>query len=593
MITCPACGVVSHDLEFCDHCNADLSAPARSQPPAHCTLLPPGEQLTPDQQAQLGRPESCAVINTLEGLRRVHWIAEQDWPHWRPFVDERLSYEISALPPCRRVEEKRDGYWIAAQTTNRRASPWTLVTRLSGPGRLQRLLAWLPKLIAAIEDLHQRNLVWLTFEPEEIEETGDGRLWLTNMDLAIYPAGSCPERLAARPMFAPPEVWRFQSNDIGPATDVFHLAAFSYYWLAGLLPRGFTGSGGLKAFDYRFPLLRLFVQDLPIGIASVLERGLAVEAKDRFSTPAEFFSSLEGASRQADERRTFTGSLHWDIGAHTRTGKAKNAVGMENEDSLVVQNFQDPPRALLAIADGVTTCDIGTGALASLLTCLVVESAFDGSCKQDDFVRKIGEACHKGSQTLLSWALEKGYREQLCAGKDLMGTTLTAAWLEGNSMSVANLGDSRVYLVRGDIVEQLTIDGDLASGLFAAGVAPNEIRELGLVAKSLRDCIGGCVLNAQGDLEILEEFCKPATSTWPLLPGDVIVLCTDGLVEEGAFLDPAALAEVIGQNPNLSAKELAIKLADAADAKQRLPSALEPEGFGDNITGIVVKILKA
>ena len=43
----------------------------------------------------------------------------------------------------------------------------------------------------------------------------------------------------------------------------------------------------------------------------------------------------------------------------------------------------------------------------------------------------------------------------------------------------------------------------------------------------------------------------------------------------------------------LPAKDLAVKLADAADALQRLPSPLEPQGFGDNISCIVIKVLAA
>jgi serine/threonine protein phosphatase PrpC len=74
------------------------------------------------------------------------------------------------------------------------------------------------------------------------------------------------------------------------------------------------------------------------------------------------------------------------------------------------------------------------------------------------------------------------------------------------------------------------------------------------------------------------------------VPGDVVVLCSDGLVEEGAFLEPWRLAEIIQQHLKLSAQDLAVLLADEADAVHRLPSQLEPEGFGDNISCVVIKI---
>jgi serine/threonine protein phosphatase PrpC len=82
-------------------------------------------------------------------------------------------------------------------------------------------------------------------------------------------------------------------------------------------------------------------------------------------------------------------------------------------------------------------------------------------------------------------------------------------------------------------------------------------------------------------------------SYWPLVPGDVVVLCSDGLVEEGMFLEPARMAEIIREHPELSAQELALGLAEEADTIHRLPSELEPDGFGDNITCIVIKVADA
>src|SRR5581483_8938202 len=142
-------------------------------------------------------------------------------------------------------------------------------------------------------------------------------------------------------------------------------------------------------------------------------------------------------------------------------------------------------------------------------------------------------------------------------------------------------------------VEQLTVDGDLGSGMLAAGTPPEEILELGTMAKALRECIGGCTVTGDGKLAILEECCQPTMSYWPLLPGDSVILCSDGLVEEGAFLEPEILAEIVRRNRHLPAQEIAERLADAADALQRPASALEPDGFGDNISCIVIKLSAA
>jgi hypothetical protein len=50
------------------------------------------------------------------------------------------------------------------------------------------------------------------------------------------------------------------------------------------------------------------------------------------------------------------------------------------------------------------------------------------------------------------------------------------------------------------------------------------------------------------------------------------------------------VADMVRSHRTLPAAELARRLVDAANAMQRLPSAAEPEGFGDNITCVVIKI---
>jgi serine/threonine protein phosphatase PrpC len=110
------------------------------------------------------------------------------------------------------------------------------------------------------------------------------------------------------------------------------------------------------------------------------------------------------------------------------------------------------------------------------------------------------------------------------------------------------------------------------------------------MAKALRECIGGCKVTPEGKVEVLDDSCIPMVTRWPLLPGDVVVLCTDGLVEPGLFLDEATLGELVRSHRDLPAQELAEVLADAADALQRPPSPVEPEGCGDNISCVVVKV---
>ena len=60
-------------------------------------------------------------------------------------------------------------------------------------------------------------------------------LRITNLDVELFPFQSMPERVRVHPHFAAPEVVQFRVDDGGPRTDVYHLAMFAYYWLAGWL----------------------------------------------------------------------------------------------------------------------------------------------------------------------------------------------------------------------------------------------------------------------------------------------------------------------------------------------------------------------
>ena len=116
---------------------------------------------------------------------------------------------------------------------------------------------------------------------------------------------------------------------------------------------------------------------------------------------------------------------------------------------------------------------------------------------------------------------------------------------------------------------------------------------VGIDGSQLLACLPGKPDAAEGEPAVRSQSPGPVLSNWPLLPGDIVVLCSDGLIEEGAFLAPEEMAELLRRDPGRPAESLALELAEAADARQRLPSLLEPEGFGDNITCIVIKVLPA
>src|SRR6185295_5932566 len=98
-----------------------------------------------------------------------------------------------------------------------------------------------------------------------------------------------------------------------------------------------------------------------------------------------------------------------------------------------------------------------------------------------------------------------------------MGTTMTAAVVTQGNLFVSQVGDSRAYLLRKTNLTQLTKDQSLIGQLIEEGTLTEEEAEK----------LGGrhIVLPAVG----VEERLRVDTKYWPILRGDVLLVCSDGL----------------------------------------------------------------
>ena len=139
-----------------------------------------------------------------------------------------------------------------------------------------------------------------------------------------------------------------------------------------------------------------------------------------------------------------------------------------------------------------------------------------------------------------------------------MGTTLTLALVRGERLHVAHAGDSRLYLFRAGRLWPLTRDHTYAELLAEQGrPVPPE------AARVLVNCLGG------GSPGVAPEL-----ATFPVWPGDAILLCTDGL--HGPV--PAdAIARVLAAS------------ATAEAAARALVAAANAAGGPDNVTVVVAR----
>src|SRR5438034_4592737 len=143
-----------------------------------------------------------------------------------------------------------------------------------------------------------------------------------------------------------------------------------------------------------------------------------------------------------------------------------------------------------------------------------------------------------------------------------MGTTCVAAVLRGNMAYIANVGDSRAYLVRDGQVKQVSQDHSWVAEQVRAGILTEDQARTHAQRNVITRCLG-----TQADVEI-DVFAEP------LREGDSLVLCTDGL---SGLVSDEDLQKIINQ---FVPQESVYHLVERANEN----------GGSDNITAIVVHV---
>jgi serine/threonine protein phosphatase PrpC len=142
-----------------------------------------------------------------------------------------------------------------------------------------------------------------------------------------------------------------------------------------------------------------------------------------------------------------------------------------------------------------------------------------------------------------------------------MGATLTAAWINKEKLSVVHVGDSRVYLLRSGVLQQLTSDHSLVAEQMRRGILT--------AAEAEHSELQSVLLRALGTQPEVEADAEEHT----LFPGDILLLCSDGLTRMVAEQKIAATLQ---------------SESDPARAAEKLVALANENGGADNVTVVVV-----
>jgi protein phosphatase len=182
-------------------------------------------------------------------------------------------------------------------------------------------------------------------------------------------------------------------------------------------------------------------------------------------------------------------------------------------------------RSVLSLADGMGgggAGEVASGMLVSAVRKHVVPLMFEDSVDDMKVAERMQTAVEAANKEILEYAAKTKI--------ETMGTTAVIAFVEGAKITVANVGDSRLYVVNDRGIRQLTKDDSLVQELYEKGqITRDQMRKH--PKKNL-------ITKAVG----LEEGIEAQVTYSKVFEGDRILLCCDGLWESMPDADLSALA---------------------------------------------------
>jgi PPM family protein phosphatase len=248
------------------------------------------------------------------------------------------------------------------------------------------------------------------------------------------------------------------------------------------------------------------------------------------------------------------------------TYKAVSDVGRKrkgNEDSL----FVNPEQHLFVVADGM-----GGHAAGEVASKVAVESINEFVCLtggDEEITWPFGldeNISYDGNR--LKTAIRYANRKVLEATKEKseyegMATTVAAVLVDGDTANIGHVGDSRVYLLRGGEISQLTSDHSWVNEQIQSGVISADQARTHPLRNVVTRALGG-----KPDLQVDMQQHKGQA-------GDILLLCSDGLT---TMIADDEIARLVREADG-----------DVDKAAQSLVSSANAKGGEDNITVLLIR----
>jgi serine/threonine protein phosphatase PrpC len=261
---------------------------------------------------------------------------------------------------------------------------------------------------------------------------------------------------------------------------------------------------------------------------------------------------------------------HLNVDAQTHAGM----TGKNNEDRYAVASFVLDQRDRTPVLFAVLADGIGGHRAGEVAAELAVNHMMQAVARSDgrNIRSAIEDAVIEASDAIAAHA---GSNENLKG----MGSTCATAWIVGDKLHTAYVGDSRIYLIRGGRIQQLTVDHTWVQEAIEKGILTPEAARQHPNVHVIRRYLGSPtppdpdfrlkLFNDEGDQNAENN------QGLQLLPDDILLLCSDGLTD---LVWNDEILEVIRSKTNL--KEASRALIETANSR----------GGHDNITVVLIAV---
>ena len=465
--------------------------------------------------------------------------------------------------------------------------------------KVASLIEALNPLLDTLEVLHKRGRALGGFHPEHFTVHQDQAhpLWpmplLSKVDHLEGVHLKAPD-VRCHLGYAPPEAYGHYQGKLDERSDVFSVGMHLFYALTGLSPLEET-----RHPTRRLPSVRVYHPSVSPELEAVVRKAISPVPSRRYPNAVMLRDALRWAAHMSLSRaQAKHQTLHVEVGHELHVGLLKGQYNPTNQDDLFLGYDAELSRGLFVVTDGVSISEHGSGDIASGYVRQASSQAWESITRlgtlpeEGETLSELSLAALQTSYTLSSELITDLLNNaNRCIGEhvtedgafygppeNIMAATAVIALIDDDRALLASMGDSRIYLVRDGHIASLMVDDDLATHLMQLGQTPSQATQAPSSA-ALVNCVGEFKKSAEGALVPVPVH--PQLSALRLLPGDTLVLCSDGIPDYGGLDEEDAEVHVL-------------KLVEAAFSAPKaafdLITLANQGGGGDNLSCIVLRL---